>query len=267
MSKLLVSGLFIYPVKSLGGISLTESYIGNRGLMYDRRWMLIDDNHKFITQRANHRLALLQTELGDNQLKISSKNDRTRFIDVPLNPAPVERINVNVWDDICEAEVASKEINIWLSHTLEMSCRLVYMPEDSLRKVDKVYAKNNEITAFSDGYPIMLIGEASLDDLNNRLAQPVPMNRFRPNIIFKGGYPYQEDNLHKFSINNLSFLGVKLCGRCVITTINQNDGISSDEPLRTLSTYRKKENKVLFGQNVLPVNYGIVRIGDEIHIV
>ena len=264
MSKLFVSGLFIYPVKSLGGIELNEAHVGNRGLMYDRRWMLIDDNNTFITQRNNHALALLQTDLENSFLKIGSKKDKSRFIRVPLNPQPTERIKADVWGDICLAEVAADEVNQWFTQILGMSCRLVYMPEDSIRQVDVTFAKGGEITSFTDGYPIMLIGEASLKDLNNRLPLPVPMNRFRPNIVFTGGYPYQEDDLHKFMINEMSFLGVKLCGRCVITTVNQDEGTASDEPLRTLSTYRKKENKVLFGQNVLPVNNGIVKVGDEI---
>jgi uncharacterized protein YcbX len=263
MDKLAVSGLFIYPIKSLGGIELKESVVDDRGLAYDRRWMLVDEHNVFISQRTNSQLALFQPELTNGSLKVTHKKYPDQSVAIPFGTGKT-RIEVNVWGDICEAETADQEINEWFSDRLQMSCKLVYMPDDSHRKVDGQYAKNGELTAFSDGYPILMLSEASLADLNSRLAFPVPMNRFRPNVIFNGAYPYQEDDMKEFSINGQHFLGVKPCGRCVVTTINQNDGTVSEEPLRTLSGYRKNNNKVNFGQNVLVTAPGKIKVGDEI---
>ena len=138
------------------------------------------------------------------------------------------------------------------------------MPESTKRKVEEAYAFNDDITSFSDGYPILLIGQASVDDLNSRLEEPLPMNRFRPNIVLAGGQPFEEDTMEQFSINEINFYGVKLCERCVITTTNQETSIKGKEPLKTLAKYRLTNNKVLFGQNVLCGGEGAIRVGDEI---
>ena len=141
------------------------------------------------------------------------------------------------------------------------------MPESTKRKVEEAYAFNDDITSFSDGYPILLIGQSSLDDLNSQLAEPLPMNRFRPNMVIAGGQPFEEDTMAQFSINEINFYGVKLCDRCVITTTNQETGIKGKEPLRTLAKYRMTNNKVLFGQNVLCGGEGMISVGDQIKIV
>jgi len=140
------------------------------------------------------------------------------------------------------------------------------MPDNTQRRVDGRYAHNKEITSFSDGYPLMLIGQASLDDLNSRLQSPLPMNRFRPNIVFTGGDPFLEDSMKQFEINGVRFFGVKLCARCVITTIDQQTTEKAKEPLKTLSTYRSKNNKIYFGQNLLFHGSGTISIGDAITI-
>jgi len=140
------------------------------------------------------------------------------------------------------------------------------MPDDAVRLVDKRYAGNNEITSFSDGYPVLMIGEATLERLNNKLKNALPMNRFRPNLVFTGGHAHIEDEMEKFSINDINFLGVKPCSRCVMTTINQQNAETGKEPLKTLSTYRMKDNKIYFGQNVLHHQNGIINVGDTINI-
>ena len=141
------------------------------------------------------------------------------------------------------------------------------MPDSTKRSVDKNYANNNEVTSFSDGYPFLIIGESSLDDLNKRLGDPLPINRFRPNIVFTGGTPYEEDMMMHFTINSVNFFGVKLCARCTIPTVNQNDASKSVEPLRTLATYRQKNNKVYFGQNLLHHGIGSIHVGDTIEVI
>jgi uncharacterized protein len=257
-----VSALYIYPIKSLGGIALQQTELTDRGLKHDRRWLLVDDQHVFLTQRKHPAMALLQVALTDGGLSVFPKNEPSNQLVIPFINAPAEAITVTIWDDTCTGWLISKTIDDWFTAQLGTPCHLVYMPDEALRAVDKKYATNNEITSFSDGYPILLISQASLDDLNQRLPVPVPMDRFRPNIVITGSAPYAEDELTLFSINNLRFAGVKLCARCVLTTIDQATGEAGKDPLKTLAGYRTRNNKVLFGQNLLHYGTGSIRVGD-----
>ena len=262
-----ISDLYIYPIKSLGGIRVSEARLTDRGLEHDRRWMLIDENNRFLTQRENPEMALLQTEFTGQGIRVFHKHNVTDAVTFPFKSSVYETVRVVVWDDECDAQVMKDELNKWFSKHLKISCRLVYMPDTSLRKVEEQYAlRNDDITNFSDGYPLLMISEASLNDLNSRLDEKLPMNRFRPNIVMQGAEAYDEDRLKHFIINGVDFYGVKLCGRCVITTINQDNMARSKEPLKTLSTYRMKNNKIFFGQNILYKGETILRAGDQIEI-
>jgi len=229
---------------------------------------LIDENNRFFTQREFPQMALLQTSIEDDRLYVFEKNSTDKKLVLPLSPASAdETFIVRIWDDDCDAQLVSKEANEWFSKKLNCNCRLVYMPHSTRRKVDIQYAKHDEITNFSDGYPLLIIGQSSLDDLNSRLAEPLPINRFRPNLVFAGGRPFQEDDMEHFKINELDFYGVKPSARCVVTTINQETGVAGKEPLKTLSSYRSKNNKVYFGQNVLMRGEGKIKVDDKIEIV
>lgn len=260
---LTVSDLYIYPVKSLGGFSLQEARLTDRGFTYDRRWMLTDENNRFLSQREVPAMALLQVSIREENLLITNKKTGD-LIMISFAPLTTETIMVSVWDDTCIGQRVSDEADAWFSRQLERPCRLVYMPDSTQRTVDAAYAHNKEITSFSDGYPLLIIGQASLDDLNSRLASPLPMNRFRPNIVFTGGIPFQEDDMKQFTIGDVQFFGVKPCARCVVTTIDQESGIKAKEPLKTLSTYRAKDQKIYFGQNLLFKGSGTIRVGDMI---
>ncbi len=264
---LTVSELFIYPIKSMGGISVSTAKISDRGTDFDRRWMLVDENNRFITQREVPSMALLQVELTAEGLKVYHKKNINSIINIPALPATEEKIIVEIFDDSCTAILVSEIADKWFSQALSITCRLVYMPDSTRRLVDKTYANNNEIAAFSDGYPFLIIGQSSLDDLNKRLADPLPMNRFRPNIVFTGGLPYEEDIMMHFTINSVDFFGVKLCARCTITTVDQYDASKSVEPLRTLASYRQKNNKIYFGQNLLHRGAGSIHVGDSIEVI
>jgi uncharacterized protein YcbX len=264
---LTISGLYIYPIKSLGGISVDASTVTPRGLQHDRRWMLVDANNRFLTQREFPEMALLQPEFDQDGLRVHHKNFTGISLFIPYTSLPnAPTKNVQVWDDVCEAQVADNEVNRWFSEVVKRHCQLVYMPETTNRLVDPGQVNSGEITSFSDAYPILLIGQASLDDLNSRLAEPLPMNRFRPNIVFRNGEPFEEDRFEEFSINTISFFGVKLCSRCVLTTINQTDVTRGKEPLKTLATYRMKNSKIYFGQNLLHSGTGEIKIGDSIEV-
>jgi uncharacterized protein len=263
---LAVSELFIYPIKSLGGIAVTSAKITDRGFQFDRRWMLVDLNNCFLTQRDFPQMALLQVQLSDGGLQVHHKKRNTENINIPVLWEANETTTVQIWSDKCKAYFVSPELDEWFSDMLSLTCRLVYMPDSSKRSVDTRYAANKQLTSLSDGYPFLIIGQSSLNDLNKRLLEPLPVNRFRPNIVFTGGEPFQEDIMEHFSINDIQFYGVKLCDRCVVTTINQDNAVKSKEPLKTLATYRLKNNKVYFGQNLLHSGKGEIHVGDGIII-
>jgi uncharacterized protein YcbX len=264
---LTVSELFIYPIKSLGGISISIAKISDRGFDLDRRWMLVDENNRFLTQREVPSMALLQVELAPEGLIVYHKQNPGAIINIPVLPAAKEEVVVEIFEDNCTAIFVGKIADEWFSQMLSVRCRLVYMPDSTKRLVDKNYAHDSELTSFADGYPILIIGQSSLDDLNKRLEEPLPINRFRPNIVFTGGGPYEEDMMMHFTINSVNFFGVKLCARCTIPNVNQNDASKSAEPLRTLASYRQKNNKVYFGQNLLHRGTGSIHVGDTIEII
>lgn len=256
-----ITGLFVYPIKSLGGIALQEAEISDRGLLYDRRWMLVGEDQVFLSQRSHPVMALLRPEIQDGALLVHAPSGE------PIRIEPKEEgqmMKVQVWDDVCDAYVYGQEVNEWFSTQLGMPARLVYMHDQSRREVDPRYASNEEIVSFADGYPFLMISEESLQDLNGRLETPVPMDRFRPNIVVRGGEPYQEDEVKAFEAGGVTFTGVKPCARCQVITIDQKTTVSSKEPLKTLATYRRDGNKVLFGMNLLHQGSGTLRVGERL---
>jgi uncharacterized protein len=263
-----ISQLYIYPIKSLGGITVNSAVVTDRGLKNDRRYMLVDTNGLFLTQREHPAMALLRTAIEANELIVWHKDNIAEKLRLPLvHEASVLTATVKVWDDYCEGQYISDEADKWFSDKLDSPCRLLYMPESTKRKVDPVYALNNDITSFSDGYPVLLVGQSSLDDLNNRMEEELPMDRFRPNIVMAGGQSFEEDTMEQFRINEINFYGVKPCARCVVTTTNQQTGVTGKEPLKTLAKYRMANNKVFFGQNVLCGGKGVINVGDKINVI
>ncbi|MES2240421.1 MAG: MOSC N-terminal beta barrel domain-containing protein [Bacteroidota bacterium] len=267
-----LSEIWIYPIKSLGGIPLEQSKVTERGLENDRRWMLVDQEGLFLSQRTHPQLALFQPQIENDFLNITHKGKESEALKISLladNLKPKNKIPVTVWEDDLEAEELSLEANEWFSERLGFAVRLVYMPEESHRKVDPNYAVNaDNITSFSDGFPFLMIGQASLDDLNSRLDNPISIKRFRPNFVFIGGEAYEEEIWKEFNIGSLTFYGVKPSGRCIITTVNPELGkFAGKEPLFTLSKYRKVGKKVLFGQNVIAKEQGDIAVGDFVAVL
>jgi len=261
-----VSQLHIYPIKSLGGIALDKAQVTDRGFQYDRRWMLVDYNNQFISQRDVHQMALLKPSLTDKGVKVTHSVKQSSYT-IPFDAVKNEFAEVTIWDDTCTGQFVSNEADEWFTSMLEMPCRLVYMPDQTHRITDQRYTSEDSITSFSDAYPFLLIGQSSLDDLNSKLTEKLPMNRFRPNIVFTGGGPYEEDMMHTFTIADITFHGVKLCARCVMTTIDQENGTSGKEPLKTLARYRLKNKKIMFGQNLSHEGSGEITIGDELQVI
>ncbi|MFN0176316.1 MAG: MOSC domain-containing protein [Saprospiraceae bacterium] len=266
----ILSEIWIYPIKSLGGIALEEAVAEVRGLRYDRRWMLVDDTGRFVTQREIPSMALLGTAIESPYLNVFWKKKPSEYVHIPLEIEASEfpKLRVQIWGDHCHARVLSNEINQWFSEHLGQNLRLVYMPDTTRRRADGRYAPAGQHVSFADGFPYLIIGQSSLDDLNTRLAQPLPMNRFRPNFVFTGGQPFEEDTWEQFSIDLQPFQGVKPCARCIIPTTNQDTATRAAEPLKTLATFRKFDNRILFGQNVvwLGKDESLVRVGDLIRL-
>ena len=255
--------MYIYPIKSLGGISLQSAKVEERGLKYDRRWMLVDKNEMFLTQREHPQMTLLKVNVKDDWLEVSHKVKTISNLQLPISSEQISgSIVVNVWNDVVIAKNVSHDADLWLSEALNLDCQLVFMDNDSDRYTDRKYVDEPHHVSFSDAYPFLIIGQESLNELNRRLKEPLPMNRFRPNFVFSGGEPFIEDTWKDFMIGKLKFRGVKSCSRCVIPTINPDTAEKGREPLETLSKFRKVGNKVMFGQNLVGYDEGVVKVGD-----
>jgi uncharacterized protein len=263
MKKLVLSEIWIYPIKSLGGIRLKSAKVLMKGFPYDRRWMLLDEGGKFMTQRFYPKMALFKMKFGPDESLIVNYQEHALVL--PLHPLiQTPSFETKIWDDSVVVHEAGKEYNEWFSKHLDMKCTLVYFPDENPRAVDSRYSVNQEHVGLADAYPFLILGEQSLADLNERLTEPVPMNRFRPNLVFAGGDAYEEESWRNFRIGSNRFVGVKPCARCVLITVNQDTAVKGTEPLVTLATYRRQESKVLFGQNLVAVDHGEIYEGDEI---
>ena len=262
-----LSRIHIYPVKSLGGISLPAAEITARGLRHDRRFMLIDGDHEFITQREYPQMATIRTAIdGDALILTSAFGDA---ISVPLEPRPLPTRTVRVWSSKVRAHTVSADADVWLSEHVGADARLVYMPDSAQRRVAPDYAKNGEIVSFADGYPLLLAAEESLADLNARIVrsggEAVTMDRFRANLVVRGCAAFAEDAWGRFGAGEAVFRAVKPCTRCQITTTDQTTGeVRGAEPLRTLATFRNSPGGVRFGMNLLPLKLGHIALGDVV---
>lgn len=263
-----LSALNIYPVKGLKGIAVAAARCTERGLEHDRRWMLVDREGVFLTQREHPKMATVWTDIGDEFLTLCVPDEAG--VDVPLRPAKAPAMKVQVWRSVCEAVPVSPQADELLSSYLGTACRLVYMPDSSKRYSNPDYAGGNNLVGFADGYAYLVIGEASLADLNARLAAkghpPLPMNRFRPNLVVAGSAAYAEDGWGEIHIGEAVLRAAKPCGRCEVTTTDQSTGeVRGPEPLATLGTYRNSERfGVKFGMNLVTVREGTLRVGDQV---
>ncbi|MBA3943366.1 MAG: MOSC domain-containing protein [Herpetosiphonaceae bacterium] len=261
MNPMHVAGLYTYPIKSCRGTALARATLDEHGIRQDRRFMVVTPSGDFLTQRQQPSLALVVPQLADGVLSV----------DAPGLPPLVlrehnsgERVHVTIWRDRCVAIDQGDDAASWFTTFLGTACRLVWMPDDTVRPVDLEYGQPNDQVSFADGFPVLLTNEASLDDLNNRLDRPLPMDRFRPNIVVAGTNPYAEDQWHHVQIGSVAFAIVKPCVRCAITTTNQQTAERGLEPLRTLASYHRSEKGALFGQNLIHRSGGTINVGDAV---
>lgn len=265
MSIIFVSQLYVYPIKSVGGIFLQEARLDSRGIEYDRRWMLVDENHKFMSQRRYPRMALISTRLTAESLIVKAPG--MSDLSLSLTPGETPNINVRVWSDTVRAMPVGYEADWWFSTFLDTRCRLVYMPDDEVRQADPAYAEVGDRVGFADGFPFLLISRASVDDLGKRLGRNIPINRFRPNLVVEDCEAFEEDEWRALRIGGVSFRVVKPCSRCSIVMTDQASGERDRELLATLAGYRRVGKKILFGQNLAHDSTGTLRVGDAVEII
>jgi hypothetical protein len=269
--SLSLASIHVYPMKSLGGFEVPKARITDRGLEHDRRWMLVDDQGRFVSQREIQEMACLHTLPSPEGFRVTDiRNADTLDLPWELSGGPEQ--DVVVWEDRMRAVKAPPELSAWFSARLERTLELVYMPDHTERNVDRNYAEG--ITSFSDGFPYLIISQASLDALNARIpkGEHVPMERFRPNLVIAGGQAFQEDTWSRIHVGAARFDVVKPCSRCIITTTDQRTGERSKEPLRTLATFRRdlspaRTGKVDFGMNAMGDHYGTVARGAIVTIL
>ncbi|MPY89650.1 MAG: MOSC domain-containing protein [Luteitalea sp.] len=272
MSEYRVRDLYVYPLKSAAGVRVDAAEVDALGLAGDRRWMVVDATGRSLSQRELPRMALLRAQARPGELLLEAPDMPALVVETP-SAGP--RGEVRVWRDRCEAVVADPDASRWLCEFLEYDCQLVYRADGGVRSVDATYARRPAWVGFADAFPMLLISQGSLDDLNARLAangQPtVPMNRFRPNLVVEGAPAYAEDDWRQLAVgppgSAIPLDVVKPCARCSIVPVDQATGIRGTEPLRTLATYRRRNGKVYFGQNVIHRASGTIRVGDSVRVM
>ncbi len=265
-SPLILSGLFQYPLKSARGRALDTADVGPRGLAGDRRWMLVDDSGKFLSQREHGVMALIDIQpLGDERWQLQAPGQPVLQLQRPESACRP----VRVWSDDTEGQPADAAANAWFSTVLGQPVTAVYMPERVTRAVDARYAQAGDTVSYADGFPLLLIGESSLADLNARLRRPVSMRNFRPNLVVRGAPAFAEDDWQHIRIGDCLFDVVKPCSRCVLTTRDPDSGDADPdrEPLRTLASYRRREGGVMFGQNLIPRSTGQLMPGMRVQVL
>jgi uncharacterized protein YcbX len=263
-----LASIHIYPVKSCAPVTLRAAVVETRGLARDRRWMAIDADGKFLTGREHARLTLIHAlPNADGSLHLDAPG--TSGHRVPIPDARGQRVATAVWGSPVLPLLADEASNAWLSAFLGMPARLVHMDAECVRAVDAKYAAPGDEVSLADGFPVLLVSQAALDLLNAKLAAPVPILRFRPNLVVAGTEPHAEDGWKRIRIGEFEFDVVKPCVRCVFTTVDFERGERdpSGEPLRTLLGYRRGEKGVTFGQNLIPRGRGVVRVGDAVSAI
>ena len=259
-----VSQLNVFPVKGLKGIAVESSAATGRGLAHDRRFVVVDGGGRFLSQRELPLMATVWTDIAGGELRLAAPDHDE--VAVPLEPAGGEPLVATVWESECAAIAPSPEADRWLTAALGRPCRLAYMPESTRRTSSERHAGPGHLVGFADGFAFLVVSEASLAALNARLARPVPMDRFRANIVVRGCEPFAEDGWGEFAVGAARLRMAKPCGRCQVTTTDQSTGeVTGPEPLATLSAWRMSADYgARFGMNAVTLAPGAIRVGDAL---
>lgn len=261
-----VTRLRVYPVKGTRGIDLEAMEFDQLGPRFDRRWMIVTPDGEFVSQRGTPQLATIRPRLENGSLALEAPGAET--LTVPVDPDGGGSVRVRIHGTTADARTVGAEADAWLSSVLGGQFRLVFMRNQDARATDPEYAAGHRV-GFADGFPVLLVSESSVDELSRRVGRPLPVERFRPNIVVTSDSPHDEDRWQRFAIGGLAFEGVKLCARCKVTTVDQDSGVRdpSSEPLRTLAFYRRIESHVYFGVNVVHSGRGRIAVGDTVDVL
>jgi uncharacterized protein YcbX len=259
-----LTSLHVYPLKGAAGYDLAETSLDELGVPLDRRWMLVDAEGRFVSQRTHPRLALIRVESREGEIHVEAPGQEPLCLSV--SEERVMRREVTVHGKEINALIDTGEQTAWFADFFSEDLALASLPEGTSREVDPKYARGHRV-GFADAYPLHLVSESSLGDLNARLRKPLPMSRFRPNLVVSGGRPWEEDTWRELEIGGAILALVKPCARCPVTTVDQSRGSRGREPLWTLGVFRRYEGKVFFGQNAVPERGGGLRVGDEVRIL
>lgn len=259
-----LSAIYRYPVKSAKGHALDSATMDRFGIAGDRRWMLVDASGRFCSQRNLPHMALLGAEPSEEGLRLTYDG---AHCDVAIPDPRGERVIARVWEDTVVAPVADAPVNSWLSDIFAQPLRLVYYPDDALRGVEPGYAPSSQLVNFADGFPLLLVSEASLELLNTRLEQPVPMDRFRPNLVLSGAEPNAEDGWKVLRIGAVEVRLVKACSRCAVPSIDQQTADRDPDINRALAEYRRRDGVIYFGMNAIAPPGAMFRVGDEATVI
>jgi len=259
-----ITELYLYPIKSLGGISVPSAEVLTEGFQYDRRWMLVDAEGQFLTQREHAKMALFSCEISEHELIIKFQDEEQA---IPLASHTENVSRVKVWSSKLKAHQVSPQISEWFSDHLGMYADLVKLTDISKRPKRLFVPPYKTNLSFADGYPYLILGAASMQTLNEKLEHPLNMDRFRANIIVETSEAHEEDEWKEdFQAGTATLKVIKPCARCVVTTIDQQTGVAGKEPLKTLTTYRKWRNKIWFGANAICLTEGKLKVGDSIQL-
>lgn len=262
-----VSQLNLYPLKSARGYGVQQYSLDARGPQWDRRWMLVDNDGKFLTQRQLPVMTQLIARFDDNELQIAAP-DMPELVIPQFYWEMIKKTQaVTIWRDTVQAKVAEGHVNAWFSQVIKQPCKLAYMPEGTRRLVDPAYAKSGEITGFSDGFPLLLTTEASLALLGEWLGETLDMMRFRPNIVISGNTAFAEDSWKRLRVGNVELEVAKPCSRCAIPTLDPFTGERNPAVFVMLKAHRSRDGEVYFGQNLLPRGRGELRVGDIVEVL
>jgi len=266
-----VSAIHVFPLKSGAALAPREAVVEPRGLAGDRRWMVVDADARFVTGRAFARLPLVRADPRADGLVLEAPGMPALHVALPPDDAP--RIDTAVWGAPVRPLLAAPSAHDWISGFLGARLRLVYMDDACERpltaKYDGRYGRDGDRVSFADGFPLLLISQAALDALNARLERPVPMLRFRPNLVIAGTAPHAEDQWRRIRVGSVEFEVSRACTRCVFTTVDFERGERdpAGEPLRTLAGYRRTADGITFGRNLIPRGGGAVRIDDPVAVL
>ncbi|MBB4811530.1 uncharacterized protein YcbX [Pseudomonas rhodesiae] len=264
-----LSALYRYPLKSGKAESLQHSGLDKLGLDGDRRWMLVDEaSGRFLTQRAVTKLSQLSA-LWNSTGGLTLSSPGYTSLDVALPDEDAALRGVTIWRDTPRLPDAGDAAAAWVSEFVGAPTRLVHMPLKRARTTQSGYGRDDDQVALADGYPLLLIGQASLEDLSEKVGRPMEMLRFRPNLVIEGADAFAEDGWKRLRIGDVEFRVVKPCARCILTTIDPRTGERSAdrEPFATLNGYRKTEDGAMFGQNLVNDGVGHLEVGMPVTIL